>query len=224
MRRILAGAICITAVGYHAVGGWDALSRTLADNPHPLLGKEGGPALATTSFLHMFHSGHDTTVIGNVPWYSILLGYPVIGIWYWCCDQTIVQRVLAAKDEKHAMISGAVMGVLCFVADFFKDSISGKTGFLPPDSPLTTAFDWFARGVLADFMLISFGMFCICVVIQICASCLMPEALKEEARLLVWQDWRAPLRGEAHGHGMGNYRVLTVIVLVTFITLYLIFR
>ncbi len=37
-------------------------------------------------------------------WYSILLGYPVLGIWYWCCDQTIVQRVLAAKDERHARL------------------------------------------------------------------------------------------------------------------------
>jgi solute:Na+ symporter, SSS family len=33
-----------------------------------------------------------------------LLGYPVLGIWYWCCDQTIVQRVLAAKDEKDARL------------------------------------------------------------------------------------------------------------------------
>jgi SSS family solute:Na+ symporter len=31
-----------------------------------------------------------------------MLGYPVIGIWYWCADQTIVQRVLGAKDEFHA--------------------------------------------------------------------------------------------------------------------------
>ena len=88
---------------------------------------------------------------------------------------------------------------------------------------MTSAFDWFARGVLSDFMLTSFGMFCICVVIQIVASLRMPEPLKEEARLLVWEDWREPLRGQAHGHGMGNYRVLTAMVLITFITLYAIF-
>ena len=388
---LLVGAICITVAGYQAIGGWDALAQTLANNPHPLLGKEGDPALATSSFLNMLHSGHDSTVIGNVPWYSILLGYPVIGIWYWCCDQTIVQRVLAAKDERHArlgplfcafikilpvfffvlpgvicvalvqkgyfgagvgplaskdaypfmithllpvglkglvvaamlaaamqtcsaalnssatlfsydiwkrwrpattdsqlviigrwttvvatllaivlspifghystiiqglntlicyvappitcvflvgvfwkraggraafvtMIAGAVMGAICFVADFFKDSISGTAGFLPPDGPLTTVFDWFARGMLRDFMLTSFGMFCLCVVIQIIASLRMPEPLKEEARMLVWQDWREPLRGEARGHGMGNYRVLTAIVLIIFITLYVTFR
>src|SRR5258707_808625 len=40
----------------------------------------------------------------DLAWCSILLGYPVLGIWYWCCDQTIVQRVLAAKNEKHARL------------------------------------------------------------------------------------------------------------------------
>jgi len=48
--------------------------------------------------------------------------------------------------------------------------------------------------------------------------------LKEEARRLVWDDWREPLRGQAHGHGMGNYRILTGIVLATFLVLYVIFR
>lgn len=32
------------------------------------------------------------------PWYAILLGYPVMAIWFWCTDQTIVQRVLGAKN------------------------------------------------------------------------------------------------------------------------------
>ncbi len=38
----------------------------------------------------------------DLPWFAIFLGYPVLGIWYWCADQTIVQRVLGAKDENHA--------------------------------------------------------------------------------------------------------------------------
>lgn len=40
----------------------------------------------------------------GMPWYAIMLGYPVLGIWYWCADQTIVQRVLGAKDENHARV------------------------------------------------------------------------------------------------------------------------
>jgi len=122
------------------------------------------------------------------------------------------------------LVAGAAMGGICFVADFFKDAISGPAGLLAPGAPLTVAFDGFARGLLGDFMLTAFGMFCLCLVLQIAASLMLPEPLKEEARRLVWQDWREPLRGEAHGHGMGHYRALTALVLVTFIVLYVIFR
>src|SRR5690606_36515847 len=44
----------------------------------------------------------------GMAWYAIFLGYPVLGIWYWCADQTIVQRVLGAKDENHARIGALV--------------------------------------------------------------------------------------------------------------------
>ncbi len=48
----------------------------------------------------------------NLPWYSILLGYPVIGIWYWCADQTIVQRVLGARSERDAQIGPIFAGFI----------------------------------------------------------------------------------------------------------------
>ena len=62
----------------------------------------------TGNFLSMARTANDPS---GLAWYSILLGYPVIGIWYWCCDQTIVQRVLAAKDETQARLR---ITVLCF--------------------------------------------------------------------------------------------------------------
>jgi SSS family solute:Na+ symporter len=34
----------------------------------------------------------------GLSWFAVLLGYPVLGIWYWCADQTIVQRVLGARS------------------------------------------------------------------------------------------------------------------------------
>jgi len=55
-------------------------------------------------------------------------------------------------------------------------------------------------------------------------ECSGPEPLKEEARQLVWEDWREPLRGDAGGRGLGNYRVVTLAVLVGFAGLYLAFR
>src|SRR5215831_15834029 len=99
---LLVGAIVITAVGYLKIGGWPALAQTLASHPHPLAAvPESKVTWTTGNFLNMARDAKDAS---GLPWYSILLGYPVLGIWYWCCDQTIVQRVLAAKDEKHARL------------------------------------------------------------------------------------------------------------------------
>ena len=99
---LLVGAIVITVVGYLKIGGWSELAQTLASNPHPLASVAGSNVTwGTGNFLSMARTAGDPS---GLAWYSILLGYPVLGIWYWCCDQTIVQRVLAAKDERHARL------------------------------------------------------------------------------------------------------------------------
>ncbi|MGE4488490.1 MAG: sodium/solute symporter [Kiritimatiellales bacterium] len=48
----------------------------------------------------------------DYPWYAILLGYPVMGIWFWCTDQSMVQSVLAAKSLKHGRLGTAFCGYL----------------------------------------------------------------------------------------------------------------
>jgi SSS family solute:Na+ symporter len=45
-------------------------------------------------------------------WYAIFLGYPILGIWYWCTDQTIVQRVLGSRTEKDAQYGALFAGLL----------------------------------------------------------------------------------------------------------------
>ena len=47
-----------------------------------------------------------------LPWYAILLGYPVLGIYYWCADQTIVQKVLGAKTMADAQNGPLFAGFL----------------------------------------------------------------------------------------------------------------
>lgn len=49
---------------------------------------------------------------GGLAWYAILLGYPILGIWYWCADQTIVQRVLGAKTERDAQLGPLFAGFI----------------------------------------------------------------------------------------------------------------
>ncbi|HPS55438.1 MAG TPA: sodium:solute symporter [Sedimentisphaerales bacterium] len=89
---LLLGAIMITVVAYFKVGGWEGL----AANVDPVK-------------LTMLRPASDPC---NLPWYSVFLGYPIIGLWYWCADQTIVQRVLGAKDENHARLGPLFAGFI----------------------------------------------------------------------------------------------------------------
>lgn len=360
---LLIGAICITVVGYIKVGGWTALVSTLASQPHPMAGiPEAKITWGTGNFLTMMRFDGDPS---GLPWYSILLGYPVLGIWYWCCDQTIVQRVLAARDEKQARLGPlfcafikilpvfffVLPGVICvalvqnnffsgdapkvaadtytfmithmlpiglkgliaaamlaaamqtcsaalnstatlFSYDIFKrwrpetsdhtlvrigklttvvatilaiilspifghystiiEGLNKLISYIAP--PITAVFlfgvfwkkasgkaayitlvigavlglilfflDW--NGVYqGNFMMTAFYLLLICSAIIVVASHVYPESLKEEAKVLVWENWREPLRGETYGRVLGNYRILSVVVLVTFLTLYYIFR
>ncbi len=114
---LLVGAVVVTVVGYLKIGGWSELAHTLATHPHPLASVEGsGVTWGTGNFLSMARTADDPS---GLAWYSILLGYPVLGIWYWCCDQTIVQRVLAAKDEKHARLGPLFCAFLKILPVFF---------------------------------------------------------------------------------------------------------
>jgi SSS family solute:Na+ symporter len=81
MFVLIGGAIAVTLVGLSALGGWGAMVRT------------AGP-----EFMDMWKPMSDP----SFPWTGILFGAPILGIWYWCTDQFIVQRVLAAKDQNHA--------------------------------------------------------------------------------------------------------------------------
>ena len=50
--------------------------------------------------------------LNQFSWLGVLLGYPILGIWYWCADQTHVQRVLGAKSLKAGQNGALFAGVL----------------------------------------------------------------------------------------------------------------
>jgi len=115
-----------------------------------------------------------------------------------------------------------------FLLGVFRKRASGKSAFITLIAGMVLGFvtfllDWnnIYRG---DFMLIAFFLLVACVAVMIATTFMFPEPLKPEARLLVWENWREPLRGEAGGRGLGNYRVLTVLILAVFVALYLFFR
>ena len=65
--------------------------------------------LHTTSSLKALSQTASST---GLTWYAVLLGYPVMGIWYWCTDQTHVQRVLSARSLDDAQKGSLFAGVL----------------------------------------------------------------------------------------------------------------
>ena len=95
---LLLGAIILTAISYDKVGGWGGLAESVDSVKLTVLRPHGDAS--------------------GLPWYSVLLGYPIIGIWYWCTDQTIVQRVLGARDENHARVGPLFAGFIKILSVF----------------------------------------------------------------------------------------------------------
>lgn len=93
---LLIGAAVITAAAWLKLGGWGPLVEALHQ-------------AGTPEKLDMLRPAGDPS---GMPWYAMVLGYPVLGIWYWCADQTIVQRVLGARDENHARAGALFCAVL----------------------------------------------------------------------------------------------------------------
>jgi SSS family solute:Na+ symporter len=93
---LIAGACVISFAAWRRMGGWEPMVWVL---------HHGGEM----NKLSMLRPRGDPS---GMPWYSIFLGYPVLGIWYWCADQTIVQRVLGARDEQHARIGPLFCGFI----------------------------------------------------------------------------------------------------------------
>jgi len=93
---LLAGAFIISFAAFNRMGGWIPMKDVLI--------AEGG-----LDRLSMLRGADDSS---GMPWYAVFFGYPILGIWYWCADQTIVQRVLGAKDENHGRVGALFCGFL----------------------------------------------------------------------------------------------------------------
>ncbi len=88
---LILGAVILTIIGLDQVGGFAGLR-----------------AAVPPDYFHMIKPATD----GEFPWTGIFFGAPILGIWYWCTDQVIVQRVLSAKDEGHAKAGTIFAGFL----------------------------------------------------------------------------------------------------------------
>ncbi|MDE0743547.1 MAG: sodium:solute symporter [Woeseiaceae bacterium] len=87
---LIVGSFAITYFGLEKLGGFDELQLFASQN---------------VAQYALWRPLSDP----DFPWLGILIASPIVGIWYWCTDQYIVQRTLAAKDLKSAR-RGALWG------------------------------------------------------------------------------------------------------------------
>ncbi len=99
---LLIGTIAVTAFGLYALGGWDDMIDVIVSASM----QEGNPP--KTDFFNLWRPMADT----EYPWTGMLFGAPILGVWYWCTDQYIVQRTLSAKDINNARKGALFAGYL----------------------------------------------------------------------------------------------------------------
>jgi SSS family solute:Na+ symporter len=96
------GSILVTVFGLQALGGWSEL-RAVCDSEMFNLWKPLVPQGVEATWAPVKETGRMAWYFNdNYPWLSMLFCAPVIGLWYWCTDQYIVQRVLGAPNETQA--------------------------------------------------------------------------------------------------------------------------
>lgn len=117
---LVLGAATLTFLGLQAVGGWSGLKSTLG-----------------AEYFNMWRAPSDP----DFPWPSLFFTSTIVGIWYWCTDQYIVQRVLTAKSIKEGR-RGTIWGAFLKLLPVFIFLIPGvvalalkQRGQLEWDSP-----------------------------------------------------------------------------------------
>ncbi len=100
---LVIGAAALTFIGLGEVGGWASMQETV-----------------TPEYLNMWRSASDP----DFPWPSLLITSTIVGIWYWCTDQYIVQRALTAKNIKEGR-RGTIFGALLKLLPVFLFLIPG---------------------------------------------------------------------------------------------------
>lgn len=115
---LLFGAALVTVLGLRALPEVGV---------HDIAGFRGAVAEGQMNMLHpvVNSKGH----LSEFSWLGVLLGYPILGIWYWCADQTHVQRVLAARSMKDAQ-NGALFAGFLKIMPVFLMVLPGVIGYV----------------------------------------------------------------------------------------------
>jgi solute:Na+ symporter, SSS family len=109
---LIAGSLLLTVFGLDKLGGWSALREALPSDMFNLW-KPLIPAGVEGTWAPVKESGRMAWYFNtNYPWIGMLFCAPIIGLWYWCTDQYIVQRTLGAPNETEARRGSIFAGFL----------------------------------------------------------------------------------------------------------------
>lgn len=116
---MVVGAFILMIISFIKVGGYEALQKKYFEafpnttiqnwnNQNYSYGRCGVPP---DNSWHLMRSADD----GGLPWPGVIFGLTVSSVWYWCSDQVIVQRALAATNLSHAKAGCLLAGYLKFL-------------------------------------------------------------------------------------------------------------
>ncbi|XP_067660642.1 sodium/mannose cotransporter SLC5A10-like [Haliotis asinina] len=109
-----AGAISLTVLGFQKIGGYDKLEDLYMNAIPSVRANNTTCGLPREDAFHIFRD----PVTSDQPWPGLLVHSSLGVMWYWCCDQVIVQRTLAAKSLSHAKAGVLFAGYLKFLPLF----------------------------------------------------------------------------------------------------------
>ncbi len=112
---LLLGSLIILVLGFKELGGWNEMMSVCSS----VKVNDYGDTMT-----ELIRSNNDE----NFPWLGALIGSSIIGFWYWCTDQFIVQRVLSGKNEKEAR-RGTIFGAYLKLLPVFLFLIPGMIAF-----------------------------------------------------------------------------------------------
>lgn len=99
---LIIGSALVTFFGLQALGGWGEL-RAIVGPEMFNLWKPLVPHGVEATWAPVNEAGRMAWYFNsNYPWIGMLFCAPIIGLWYWCTDQYIVQRALSAPNETEA--------------------------------------------------------------------------------------------------------------------------
>ncbi|XP_033727039.1 sodium/glucose cotransporter 4-like [Pecten maximus] len=102
------GALALVGISFNEIGGYNNLQRKYMEAVPSVRNLNSSCGLPRDDAFHIFRD----PVTGDNPWPGLLLQSSLGCLWYWCCDQVIVQRTLAARNLSHAKGGSILAGYL----------------------------------------------------------------------------------------------------------------